>query len=414
MINIDPRNILASEFDYELPQEKIAKFPLNKRNLSKLLVYKNKKICEDVFSNIANYIPDNYLLVLNDTKVINARLEFYKDSGARIEIFCIEPHNPSEYSISFSQTKKCQWKCLVGNIKKWKNNFLSKKINLQNVEITLNAKLISNEKEFQIIEFEWNYHINFSEIIEKYGEIPIPPYLNRKPVASDKIRYQTVYSKIDGSVAAPTAGLHFTDNEFVELNKKNVSIDYLTLHVGAGTFKPLQSKILGNHKMHEEHFVVSLNLIKNLIKFYPKIIAVGTTSVRTLESLYYIGILLENNRKLEQISVNQWDAYNNKLKTEPLFALKSIKNYMLFNNLNELNASTSIIIAPGYNFKFVLGLITNFHQPKSTLLALVAAMVGNNWKEIYDYALNNNFRFLSYGDSSILFSACLYSQCLSR
>ena len=407
MINIDPRNILASEFDYELPQEKIAKFPLNKRNLSKLLVYKNKKICEDVFSNIANYIPDNYLLVLNDTKVINARLEFYKDSGARIEIFCIEPHNPSEYSISFSQTKKCQWKCLVGNIKKWKNNFLSKKINLQNVEITLNAKLISNEKEFQIIEFEWNYHINFSEIIEKYGEIPIPPYLNRKPVASDKIRYQTVYSKIDGSVAAPTAGLHFTDNEFVELNKKNVSIDYLTLHVGAGTFKPLQSKILGNHKMHEEHFVVSLNLIKNLIKFYPKIIAVGTTSVRTLESLYYIGILLENNRKLEQISVNQWDAYNNKLKTEPLFALKSIKNYMLFNNLNELNASTSIIIAPGYNFKFVLGLITNFHQPKSTLLALVAAMVGNNWKEIYDYALNNNFRFLSYGDSSILFSVCL-------
>ncbi|OFX41822.1 MAG: S-adenosylmethionine tRNA ribosyltransferase [Bacteroidetes bacterium GWA2_32_17] len=406
MINIDPRNILASEFDYELPQEKIAKFPLNKRNLSKLLVYKNKKICEDVFSNIANYIPDNYLLVLNDTKVINARLEFYKDSGARIEIFCIEPHNPSEYSISFSQTKKCQWKCLVGNIKKWKNNFLSKKINLQNVEITLNAKLISNEKEFQIIEFEWNYHINFSEIIEKYGEIPIPPYLNRKPVASDKIRYQTVYSKIDGSVAAPTAGLHFTDNEFVELNKKNVSIDYLTLHVGAGTFIPLKNVKLGEHQMHTEHFQISLQLIKNLIKFYPKIIAVGTTSVRTLESLYYIGILLENNRKLEQISVNQWDAYNNKLKTEPLFALKSIKNYMLFNNLNELNASTSIMISPGYNFKFVLGLITNFHQPKSTLLALVTAMVGNNWKEIYDYALNNNFRFLSYGDSSILFSAC--------
>lgn len=403
MINIDPRNIQASEFDYELPQEKIAKFPLDKRNLSKLLVYKNQKISEDVFSNIANYIPDNYLLVLNDTRVINARLEFFKDSGARIEIFCLEPHNPSEYAICFSQTKKCQWKCLVGNIKKWKNNILSKKINIQNVEITLNAKLISTEKESQIIEFEWNYPISFSEIIEKYGEIPIPPYLNRKPEASDKIRYQTVYSKIDGSVAAPTAGLHFTKSEFAEFSKKDIQHDYLTLHVGAGTFKPLKNVKLGEHQMHTEHFQISLHLIKNLIKFYPKIIAIGTTSVRTLESLYFIGLMLENKTNNNYSTVNQWDAYEQKYNQEPLFALKSIEKYMLKNNLGTLYASTSIMIAPGYKFKIVSGIITNFHQPKSTLLALVSAFVGDKWKYIYDYALNNNFRFLSYGDSSLLF-----------
>ncbi len=403
MIKIEPQNISASEFDYELPDEKIAKFPLNKRNLSKLLVYKNEKIIDDFFSNISNYIPSNYLLVLNNTKVINARLEFFKNSGARIEIFCLEPHFPSGYELNFAQTNKCQWKCLVGNIKKWKNNILTKKLFLNSTEITLTAKLLGLEIESQIIEFEWDYPISFSEIIEKYGEIPIPPYLNRKPVANDKIRYQTVYSKINGSVAAPTAGLHFTDNEFVELSKKGIKLDYLTLHVGAGTFKPLQNTTLGEHQMHTEHFQVSLQLIKNLINFYPNIIAVGTTSVRTLESLYYIGNLLKNNPNTSQVFVNQWDAYTKNYTNKPLFALKYIEDYLLENNLDVLYASTSIMLAPGYNFKIVSGLITNFHQPKSTLLALVAAIVGDKWKEIYSYALNNNFRFLSYGDSSILF-----------
>ncbi len=402
MINIDPRNIQASDFDYNLTDEKIAKFPLKKRNLSKLLVFKNDEISEDIFSNIATYIPENYLLILNDTKVINARLEFYKESGARIEIFCLEPFSPSEYSISFSQTKNCQWKCLVGNIKKWKSNILSKKIIIKNVEIILIAKLISSEKEFQIIEFEWNYPISFSEIIEKYGEIPIPPYLNRKPENDDNIRYQTVYSKIDGSVAAPTAGLHFTEKEFTEFSKKSIKYDYLTLHVGAGTFKPLKSKKLGEHKMHTEHFQISLQLIQNLITFYPKIIAVGTTSVRTIESLFYVGIMLRNKGNNDYLTVNQWDAYEQIYNQEPLFALKQIENFMLINNLNYLNASTSIMIAPSFKFKIVSGIITNFHQPKSTLLALVSAFVGNKWKDIYNYATNKNFRFLSYGDSSLL------------
>lgn len=403
MINIDSRNIPVSDFDYKLPDDKIAKFPLEKRNLSKILVFKDGEITEDVFSNIPNHIPSNYLLVFNNTKVINARLEFFKFSGVRIEIFCLEPHFPVEYSIIFSQTKNCQWKCIIGNIKKWKSDKLYKKIIINNTEIELSVKIVSRNNDFNIVEFEWSNNVTFSEIIEKYGEIPIPPYLNRKPVESDKIRYQTVYSKIKGSVAAPTAGLHFTDDEFSVLNKKNISIDYLTLHVGAGTFKPLQSRIIGEHKMHEEHFVVSLNLIRNLIKYYPNVIAVGTTSVRTIESLFYIGNNIENRNNSNQFIVNQWDAYNSKFKKEPLFALKSIEKYMITNNITEFHASTSIMIVPDYNFKLMSGLVTNFHQPKSTLLALVAALAGNNWKEIYDYALNNNFRFLSYGDSSLLF-----------
>ena len=402
MSNLDPRNIATSEFNYELPDERIAKFPLPKRNQSKILVYKSGKILDDKFAQLADYIEENSLLVFNNTKVIHARIEFNKSTGARIEIFCLEPHLPSEYAISFAQTNKCQWKCMVGNLKKWKSETLIKEINYKSKSINLKAKLIESEQSIQIIEFEWTGNFSFAEIIEFYGEIPIPPYLNRKPEESDSHRYQTVYSKIDGSVAAPTAGLHFTDNEFNSIAEKGIDTDYLTLHVGAGTFKPLQSETLGDHEMHTEHFQVSLNLIQNLIKHYPNIIAVGTTSVRTLESLYIIGNNIENCNNLDYFTVNQWDAYDANSEQSPLFALETIENHMKKIGIDSINASTSIMIAPGYKFKIISGIVTNFHQPKSTLLALVSALVGNSWKDIYSYALKNDFRFLSYGDSSLL------------
>ncbi|MBI5540929.1 MAG: S-adenosylmethionine:tRNA ribosyltransferase-isomerase [Bacteroidia bacterium] len=398
----DPRNIATSVFSYDLPDERIAKFPLTERNQSKLLVYKNGEISHNNFSQLSDYIPESSLLVFNNTKVIHARIEFNKSTGARIEIFCLEPHYPAEYAVAFAQTNKCQWKCMVGNLKKWKSEILTKDISYKSKIIRIQAKLIESEQSSHIIEFEWTNNISFAELIEICGEIPIPPYLNRKPEESDNKRYQTVYSKIDGSVAAPTAGLHFTENEFNSLTKKGINTDYLTLHVGAGTFRPLQSETLGTHKMHTEHFQVSLKLIHNLIKHYPNIIAVGTTSVRTLESLYIIGNLIANEVESIHFTVNQWDAYGINAKTDTMFALKAIENYMITNCIDSINASTSIMIAPGYKFRIISGIITNFHQPKSTLLALVSALVGDNWKKIYSYALKNDFRFLSYGDSSLL------------
>jgi len=396
-------DILVSDFNYDLPDKKIAKFPLPERNSSKLLIYKNGKISEDKFNQLSNYIPENNLLVFNDTKVIHARLEFQKKTGARIEIFCLEPHEPADYVIAFAQNSKCQWKCLVGNLKKWKNDSLIKLLNFNNKEIVLQAKLLYSEIDYQVIEFEWSSELSFAEIIEVFGEVPIPPYLNRKPVESDNERYQTIYSRINGSVAAPTAGLHFTCNEFKKLSEKGIKSEYLTLHVGAGTFRPLKSKTLGTHQMHAEYFQVSLNLIKNLIFYYPNIIAVGTTSVRAIESLYIIGNLIENNKNINYFTVNQWDAYGIKFNQEPLFALKKVENYLKKNGFKQLNASTSMMLVPGYKYKIISGLLTNFHQPKSTLLVLVASFIGEKWKEIYSFALNNNFRFLSYGDSSLLF-----------
>lgn len=402
MTMYDPRNIATSVFNYDLPDKRIAKFPLSERNQSKLLVYKKGKISHDKFSQLSDYIPESSLLVFNNTKVIHARIEFNKSTGARIEIFCLEPHLPAEYAIAFAQTNKCQWKCMIGNLKKWKSEILTKDISYKSKNVRLKAKLIEVEQSSHVVEFEWSNNINFAELIEICGEIPIPPYLNRKPEESDSKRYQTVYSKIDGSVAAPTAGLHFTENEFTSLTEKNINTDYLTLHVGAGTFKPLQSETLGTHQMHTEHFQVSLKLVQNLIKYYPKIIAVGTTSVRTLESLYIIGNLIVDGVKSNHFTVNQWDAYGDVSKTDTVFALRAIENYMKNNCIKSFNASTSIMIAPGYKFKIISGIITNFHQPKSTLLALVSALVGDSWKEIYNYAFKNDFRFLSYGDSSLL------------
>jgi S-adenosylmethionine:tRNA ribosyltransferase-isomerase len=398
----DPRNILSSDFYYDLPEARIAKFPLSERNSSKLLLFKDAIISEDKFYNISNYIDSGSLLVFNDTRVIHARIEFRKSTGARIEIFCLEPHDPADYSVSFAQKKSCQWKCMVGNLKKWKSENLEKVIPCASSQIKLVAKFIKTASTYHIIEFEWDNNISFAELIELAGEIPIPPYLERNTVESDAIRYQTVYSKFDGSVAAPTAGLHFTENEFNKLKEKDIDNGFLTLHVGAGTFRPLQSKTLGEHEMHTEHFLISRELIQKLIKSYPKIIAVGTTSVRTIESLSIISQQIENNPDLNYFHVNQWDAYGANTINDPLFALKTIYDFMESHKINTLPASTSIMIAPGYKFKFINGIITNFHQPESTLLALVSALIGPNWKEVYDFALRSDFRFLSYGDSSLL------------
>ena len=395
-------NIPSSDFIYDLPEDRIAKYPLELRNQSKLLLYKKGIISEDQFSNIADHIPENSLLVFNNTKVIHARLEFFKETGSRIEIFCLEPHAPSDYAMAFAKQNQCTWKCLVGNLKKWKSGKLSRILYFNDSLITLTVNRKSSENNFHFIEFEWDFPCSFAEILEIIGEIPIPPYLERKSEESDSIRYQTIYSKIEGSVAAPTAGLHFTEEEMKKLTIKGISFSEVTLHVGAGTFVPLKTEELKDHKMHTEHFIFSLSLVRNLLKHYPNIIAVGTTSVRTLESLIMIGHQIHRSEFSSHLHVDQWDAYSMDLCSDPLFALKQIEKHMISNNLSELKASTSIMIIPGYKFKIVQGLITNFHQPKSTLLALVSSFIGNDWKKVYDYALQNQFRFLSYGDSSLL------------
>jgi S-adenosylmethionine:tRNA ribosyltransferase-isomerase len=396
------QNINIEDYNYNLPDEKIAKYPLTNRDNSKLLIYKDGKISETVFKNISQEIPENSLLIYNNTKVIQARLHFKKSTGANIEIFCLEPSMPSEYNLIFQETQKCQWKCIVGNQKRWKSGELSKNIKIADQEITLTANKINTENEL-IIEFSWNNNINFGTILELIGEIPIPPYLNRKSEEIDKSTYQTIYSEHKGSVAAPTAGLHFTKTVFNSLEKKKIKTDNITLHVGAGTFKPVQTSKIGEHTMHFEHFIVRRSLIEALLKNYGKIFAVGTTTVRTLESLYFIGLKIMQQNTNEDFTIYQWEAYKNGKSISPILALENILNYMQKHNLQHINAKTQIMIAPSYKFKFINGLITNFHQPKSTLLLLISAITGEKWKDIYNYSLKNNFRFLSYGDSSILF-----------
>ena len=396
------QNIHIEEFDYELPDERIAKFPLTKRDKSKLLIYKNNKITESTFNCINEFIPSESLLVFNNTKVIQARLVFQKETGAQIEIFCLEPKNPSDYAQAFVQNRSCEWICLIGNSKRWKEGKLYKEI--QGAKCSVER--IESYEETHLIRFEWNNpNLSFAEILEQYGELPIPPYLNRKTEESDKETYQTIYSKIKGSVAAPTAGLHFTKDVFESLKEKNISFEELTLHVGAGTFKPVKSETLAEHTMHTECISVKKATIENLLEKEGRIFAVGTTSVRTLESLYYIGAILENNPDagIEELNITQWIPYlanNNELTASR--SLENILNYMEKQGLETLTTYTQILIAPSYTFKIVNGTITNFHQPKSTLLLLISAFVDGNWKEIYNHALKNNFRFLSYGDSSLL------------
>ena len=401
----DNSPIYIDEYNYPLPDERIAKYPLAKRDASKLLVYKNQKITESVFSSVSDFLPCNTLLVYNNTRVIQARLLFKKDTGASIEVFCLEPLQPADYAQSLGSTTECVWKCMIGNLKKWKEGKLSKQIELAGEKCTFTAERHQTEGNTHSVKFSWdNAAIHFADILENAGELPIPPYLHRKTEESDLTTYQTVYSKIKGSVAAPTAGLHFTEDVFDSLKPKQITIEEVTLHVGAGTFQPVKTRDIAEHHMHTEVISVQRSTIENLLKQLGNIIAVGTTSVRTLESLYYIGSSPLNPPKgdLHVLHVDQWAPYQTKDKLTTREALQNIIDYLETNNLTTLHAETQIMIKPGYKFRVVDGMITNFHQPKSTLLLLVSAFVGGNWKQIYDYALENDFRFLSYGDSSLL------------
>ena len=395
-------DINIEDYNYGLPDERIAKYPLPQRDHSKLLVYRNGEISEDRFFHLNHYLPDNSLLVFNNTKVIQARMRFRKDTGAQIEIFCLEPRDPADYAQAFVQNKSCTWLCLIGNSKRWKGGKLSCVIGNTN----FSAERVESFGDTHLVRFEWdNPSLSFAEILEKHGELPIPPYLNRKTEENDKETYQTVYSKIKGSVAAPTAGLHFTEPVFDSLKSKNIDLEELTLHVGAGTFKPVKSETLAEHEMHTECISIKKSTLVKLLENQGRVFAVGTTSVRTLESLYYIGAILEQKTPMNpyNLSVSQWFPYNeenNKISTKQ--ALENIVDYMDREGLENLSAHTQILIAPGYKFKVVNGIITNFHQPKSTLLLLISAYMNGNWQSIYNYALGNDFRFLSYGDSSLL------------
>jgi len=396
-------DINIQDFNYELPEDKIAKYPLSKRENSKLLIYEKGNISQQTFSNILDISKKNELLIFNNTKVIQARLNFKKETGANIEVFCLEPIQPADYSLMFQSTKTCKWKCIVGNLKKWKKGKISSTITLEKGTSTIYAEKNETFEDAHIIEFSWeNTNLTFGEILETSGQTPIPPYLKRKSEDTDIIRYQTVYSKHKGSVAAPTAGLHFTKEILNKLKENGVHTDNVTLHVGAGTFKPVKSDFVSEHEMHTEHFSVTIGLLQKLIKNIGNTTAVGTTTVRTLESLYFLGVKLSIQPTTTIFHINQWEVYDLDYTISIKNALENIINYLEKNKLSKIDASTQIIIVPGYKFKIVNKLITNFHQPKSTLLLLISAFIGKDWKKVYEFALKNNFRFLSYGDSSVL------------
>lgn len=397
--------IRIEEFNYPLPDERIAKFPLTKRDESKLLVYRNGKIDEAVFKQLSDYLPQGSMLVYNNTRVIQARMLFQKETGAQIEVFCLEPVIPHDYALVFQQTESCSWLCLVGNLKKWKEGALHKTIRMDDKEVVLSAERIKTTGDSHLVRFSWNNpQVTFAELLDAAGILPIPPYLHRETRESDLQTYQTVYSKIKGSVAAPTAGLHFTPEVLAGLDAKGFTREEVTLHVGAGTFKPVKSEVIGDHEMHTEFISVRRSAIENIRTNLGRIIAVGTTSVRTLESLYYMGRTLVNNPDAtsEELVVTQWTPYHDTEEVTAYEALTALLDYLDRNQTDTLLSATQIMIAPGYEFKIVKGIITNFHQPKSTLLLLISAFVNGNWKSIYNYALDNDFRFLSYGDSSLL------------
>ena len=401
----DTKHIKISEFNYPLPDERIAKFPLSVRDESKLLVYRQGEVSEDHFTSLPDYLEPGEMMVFNNTKVIQARLHFRKETGALIEVFCLEPIEPNDYVLSFQQTQKCSWLCMVGNLKKWKEGALKREVEVKGRTITLTATRGECRGTSHWIDFEWNDNtLTFADVLEAVGELPIPPYLNRETQESDKQTYQTVYSKIKGSVAAPTAGLHFTERVLKALDDKGIDREELTLHVGAGTFKPVKSEEIEGHEMHTEYISVNRRTIEKLIAHGGKTIAVGTTSVRTLESLYYIGILIHQNPEAnqEELHVKQWMPYEPHPALTPVESLQGILAYLDRHGMEALHTSTQIIIAPGYEYKIVKKIVTNFHQPQSTLLLLVSAFVKGDWKKIYDYALSHDFRFLSYGDSSLL------------
>ena len=412
---MNTKEIHISEYSYVLPDERIAKFPMAERDHSKLLLYRHGEVGEDVFYNLPQYLPTGALMVMNNTKVIQARLHFRKVNargehlGALIEVFLLEPAQPADYEQMFQQTERCQWLCLVGNLKKWKEGPLT----LEHGPLTIQAVRKGEVGTSQLIEFQWTGGCSFAEVIDAIGELPIPPYLNRATQESDKTAYQTVYSKIKGSVAAPTAGLHFTQRVLQDVDARGIEREEVTLHVGAGTFKPVKSATIGEHPMHTEYIAVRRQTIKRLIAHDGNAIAIGTTSVRTLESLYYMGLKVLANPDVaeEELHVSQWEPYESeklKVKSEEwaaasaMDALQALLAWMDRHGLTVLHSSTQIIIAPGYDYKIVKMLVTNFHQPQSTLLLLVSAFVHGDWHRIYDYALAHDFRFLSYGDSSLL------------
>ena len=410
---MNPRHIHISDYNYPLPDERIAKFPLAQRDHSKLLVFENGDISEDIFYNITGHLPKGALMVFNNTKVIQARMHFRKETGALIEVFLLEPAEPADYELMFQTNGKCAWHCLVGNLKKWKEGQLSRSFDVNGKTVTLSVERLHEERTSHWVEFRWdNPDVSFAEILDAAGELPIPPYLNRDTQESDKTTYQTVYSKIKGSVAAPTAGLHFTDKVLADIDAHGIDREELTLHVGAGTFKPVKSEEIEGHEMHTEYICVNKKTIDKLIAHGGKAIAVGTTSVRTLESLYYMGVKLHDNPNLteEQLHVGQWEPYDyaEQLATEgtapldTIDALREISDYLDRNSRKALHSSTQIIIAPGFEYHIVDILVTNFHQPQSTLLLLVSAFVKGEWRRIYDYALAHDFRFLSYGDSCLI------------
>lgn len=405
---METKHIQIKDYNYDLPDERIAKFPIAQRDHSKLLVYRHGNVSEDVFYNIVSYLPKGALMVFNNTKVIQARLHFRKETGALIEVFLLEPHCPADYEQMFQTTKRCSWICMIGNLKKWKEGSLMREFNIKGHHLTLTVNRKEDFGGSHLVEFEWDDEgVSFAEILESVGELPIPPYLNRETQESDKTTYQTVYSKIKGSVAAPTAGLHFTNEVLSALDAHGIDREELTLHVGAGTFKPVKSVEIEGHEMHTEFICVKRQTLEKLVKHDAAAIAVGTTSVRTLESLYYIGLKLEKGLDFseKELHVNQWEPYEqpaDAVLPTPEKAIENIIAYLDHNGLNALHTSTQIIIAPGYEYKIVKMLVTNFHQPQSTLLLLVSAFLHGDWRKVYDYALAHDFRFLSYGDSSLL------------
>lgn len=422
---MDTKHIKISDYNYDLPDERIAKFPIAQRDHSKLLVYKHGEVSDDVFHHLPTYLPQGALMIFNNTKVIQARLHFRKETGALIEVFLMEPAEPTDYELMFQTTGHCSWLCMIGNLKKWKEGSLKRDFEIKGNKLTLSATMrrgdtLGSEAQEMVakgggtnywVDFDWdNDKVSFAEILEAVGELPIPPYLNRKTEESDKTTYQTVYSKIKGSVAAPTAGLHFTDAVLKDLDAHGIDREEVTLHVGAGTFKPVKSLEIEGHQMHTEYIVVHRRSLEKLIKHKCRVIAVGTTSVRTIESLYYMGVHLLKHPEAneEELHVKQWDPYelsedgNLVDGITPMQAIQAIIDYLDRNGLDALHSSTQIIIAPGYQYKIVKMLVTNFHQPQSTLLLLVSAFLKGDWKKVYDYALSHDFRFLSYGDSSLL------------
>jgi S-adenosylmethionine:tRNA ribosyltransferase-isomerase len=399
------KDVDLTGYDYELPDERIAQYPADERDSSKLLISEAGRISEDIFRRIGDYLPSGSLLVFNNTRVIRARILFRKDTGASIEILCLEPLSPLEYELSFSSREPVEWKCLIGNLKKWKGGLIFTSFKFSGKTYELKAEKLSSEGEAWRVRFSWNNNdLSFGEVIEAIGHIPLPPYIIREDNSEDVTRYQTVYSRVKGSVAAPTAGLHFTENVLKELLAEGIKQAEITLHVGAGTFQPVKSQNISGHEMHYEHFFITAETIKQILENNGKIIPVGTTSVRTLESLYWLGVKLTKDPAFSrgEIILKQWEIYDIETNISVKESMEAILNLLKERKQSVLHASTGIIIIPGYKFRMINGMITNFHQPRSTLLLLVSAWSGKRWKEIYDYALRHEFRFLSYGDCSLL------------